>query len=90
MFLLYYFQAHQAVKSTTAVSTVPHSFKDLLERKAEENGLIFLPVPNRTQEAKQVYKFGRSLIYIDRGVVFVQEPNLWTPVSLNNLVERAR
>lgn len=67
------------------------TFKDLVERKAEALGILFMPVPNRYQEAKQVYRFGHLLLYLDRGVIFVQnENNLWVPTSLQSLVELAR
>ena len=69
---------------------VPTSFKDLIEKKAEDNNLVFMPLPNKTWEAKQLYSFGKVQIYIDRGVVFVNENNQWIPVSLNNLVEKAK
>ncbi|CAH1799129.1 unnamed protein product [Owenia fusiformis] len=79
---------------TAGVTTtsVPSSFKDLVEKKAAENGLIFLPIPNRTYEAKQVYKFGNAVMYLDRSVIFVQEMSpipRWVPMSLNALVTRA-
>ena len=70
---------------------MPASYKDLLEKKAAEYGLLFMPIPNRTYEAKQVYKFGKAQIYLDRNVVFIMErEGLWVPVSLNTLAERGR
>lgn len=69
--------------------STPETFKDLVEKRAEENGLLFMPVPNKLYEAKQVYKFGRAFIYIDRGVVFVNEQQHWVPISLSALVDRA-
>ena len=80
---------HQA-RTMGAIPTVPSSFKDLIESKAEENNIVFLPIPNRTHEAKQVYKFGNCNIVIDRGVIFVQEGQLWIPISIQALVIRAK
>ena len=76
---------------TIPSQTAPASFKDLLEKKAQENNFIFVPMPNRTHEAKQLYKFGKVSVYLDRNVVFCQQPNnQWIPVSLNTLVDMAR
>lgn len=66
------------------------SFKELVERRAIDNGLVFIPVPKRFQEAKQVYRFGNVMIYIDRSVVFVQREHGWVPQSLQALVDLAK
>jgi tuftelin-interacting protein 11 len=72
-------------------SSVPINFKDLLERKAEELGVLFMPVPNRSYEAKQIYTFGSLQIYLDRGVIFrLEREGLWVPVSLNTLFDQCR
>lgn len=76
--------------ATAPRTTLPTSFREMVERKAEENNLEFLPVPNRTYEAKQVYRFGRVFIYMDRNVIFLNENGQWMPVSLNTLVDRGR
>lgn len=83
-------QTGPAARSLTASSSVPSSFRELMERRAEENNILFVPVPNRTQEGKQVYRFGRLHIYVDRGVIFALNGSMWSPVSLNSLVEMAR
>jgi tuftelin-interacting protein 11 len=79
-----------AVRSLTASSSVPASFKELMERRAEEHNIVFLPVTNKFHEAKQVYRFGRVQIYVDRGVIFAFTGGLWSPISLNDLVDKAR
>ena len=66
------------------------NFREMLENKAAENQILFMPVPNKTYEAKQVYKFGNVQIYIDRNVVFMMENFLWLPVSINTLLDKAR
>ena len=83
------FQARQAASSGSGAN-IPSNFKDMIEWKAEQNNIIFLPVPNKFHEAKQVYRFGNAQIVIDRGVIFVQEGQLWMPCSLNELVRRAK
>ena len=82
-------QTGPSARSLTASSSVPSSFRELMERRAEENNILFVPVPNRTQEGKQVYRFGRLQIYVDRGVIFALNGSMWSPVSLNSLVEMA-
>ncbi|KAL4232809.1 Tuftelin-interacting protein 11 [Mactra antiquata] len=77
------------VKSTS--STYPASFRELVERKAEENNLVFLPIPGRTHEAKQVYRCGRIMMYFDRSVVFMMDAQgQFTPVSLQKLIDSAK
>jgi len=83
-------QTGPSARSLTASSSVPSSFRELMERRAEENNILFVPVPNRTQEGKQVYRFGRLQIYVDRGVIFALNGSMWSPASLNSLVEMAR
>ncbi|CAF1091177.1 unnamed protein product [Rotaria magnacalcarata] len=73
----------------TTSSTVVSSFKDLVEKKASDHNLLFLPITNRTFEGKQVYQFGNANIYIDKNVIFVYENNQWIPLRLNDLIHRA-
>lgn len=58
--------------------------------QAEENGLLFMPIAGKTQEAKQVYRYGKVQIYLDRNVIFVFENQIWIPVSLQNLIMKAK
>ena len=87
---LLFVQMGPAARSLTASTSMPTNFKDALERRAEENNILFVPVPNKTYEAKQVYRFGRVQIYLDRGVVFHFANGIWSPISLNTLVDIAR
>jgi tuftelin-interacting protein 11 len=73
----------------TSSSTVISSFKDLVEKKASEHNLLFLPITNRTFEGKQVYRFGNANIYIDKNVLFLYENGQWMPLRLNDLVGKA-
>ncbi|WAR09127.1 TFP11-like protein [Mya arenaria] len=76
----------------TSSSTYPASFRELVERKAEENNLIFVPVPGKTHEAKQVYRCGSVLVYFDRSVVFMMDEAMgsYVPVSLQKLIDTAK
>ncbi|KFD61936.1 hypothetical protein M514_07688 [Trichuris suis] len=70
--------------------SMPSSFKDIVERRAAELGIVFLPVPNRYREGKPVYRFGQRFIYIDRNVIFMQQSfDQWIPVSLEQVVSSA-
>jgi tuftelin-interacting protein 11 len=66
------------------------SFKDLIEKRAAEMNLLFLPVQNKFKDNKQIYRFGNLNIYIDRNVVFVLQNGNWMPSSINELVKKAR
>ncbi|XP_023149944.2 tuftelin-interacting protein 11 [Amphiprion ocellaris] len=69
---------------------VPTNFKDLIQTKAEENNIVFMPLVAKRHEGKQLYTFGRIIIYIDRGVVFVQGEKTWVPTSLQSLIDMAK
>lgn len=78
------------VDAMRLTAQVPHGFKELVQMKCEELGLIFIPVPNRYYEGKQVYKCGRVMIYINANVIFLQrDGQMWIPVSLNQLIQAA-
>ncbi|KAF3850889.1 hypothetical protein F7725_012661 [Dissostichus mawsoni] len=77
--------AHRGISSG-----VPTNFKDLIQAKAEENNIVFMPLVAKRHEGKQLYTFGRIVIYIDRGVVFVQGEKTWVPTSLQSLIDMAK
>ncbi|KRY72029.1 Tuftelin-interacting protein 11, partial [Trichinella pseudospiralis] len=69
---------------------LPINMKDILEQKAAEMSLFFLPLSNRFREGKPIYRFGTQTIYIDRNVIFSQESNGdWRPISLGELLTSA-
>lgn len=74
-----------ALSSSSSVST----FKDVIERKATESNILFLPVINKFKDGKQVYRFGNLNIYIDRNVVFMLENGNWVPTSINEIISKA-
>jgi len=70
---------------------VPQGFRDLVQMRCEEQGILFIPVPNRYYEGKQIYRCGSLLIYISSNVIYVQQDaNIWIPVSLIQLLQLAR
>ena len=50
-----------------------------------------MPVSGQKRhEGKLLYNFGRTTIFIDRGVTFVLRPTgQWTPVSIDELIRLA-
>lgn len=68
---------------------VPNGFRDLVQMKCEELGLLFMPVPHRYYEGKQVYKCGNAFIYISANVIYIQRDGMWTPTSLQQMINFA-
>ena len=55
------------------------------------NNILFMPMPGKKWEAKQVYQFGKVHIVIDRGVIMMQQPQgMWAPVSLQTVIDLGR
>ncbi|XP_014665360.1 PREDICTED: tuftelin-interacting protein 11-like [Priapulus caudatus] len=82
---------YEAIMSSSSLSSsvAPSSFRDIVERRAEESGILMMPIPNKTQEGKPVYRFGNVQMYIDKNVLFVNEDGRWGPRSLSRLIELA-
>jgi tuftelin-interacting protein 11 len=57
--------------------------------KCEELGLVFVPMPNKYYEGKQVYRCGRALVYISANVIYIQREGIWIPTSLEKLIQAA-
>ncbi|NP_001087642.2 tuftelin-interacting protein 11 [Xenopus laevis] len=79
-----------AQRGIGAAAAVPMNFKDLIQSKAEEHNIVFMPLIGKRHEGKQLYNFNRIVIYIDRGVVFVQGEKTWVPTSLQSLIDMAK
>eukprot|EP00696_Hemimastix_kukwesjijk_P001717 gnl/Hemi2/12104_TR4131_c0_g1_i1.p1 gnl/Hemi2/12104_TR4131_c0_g1~~gnl/Hemi2/12104_TR4131_c0_g1_i1.p1 ORF type:complete len:415 (-),score=103.50 gnl/Hemi2/12104_TR4131_c0_g1_i1:97-1182(-) len=72
---------------TRASDDIDFTFKEVVEKYAEENEIIFLPKPGALQEGKQVYAFGSRSIYLDKRMVYLMNQGMWKPVSLTELVK---
>lgn len=83
-------KAKASASYSTSTNNLPTRFKDLVEQAAEENGILFVPIPNRRYEGKSVYSFGKCVIYIDHGVVFQSVEGKWKPSSLQELLDVSR
>ena len=67
------------------------SFKDVLVRQAQDNNVIFIPLPGRYHEGKSLFKFGNCTLYIDKNVAYVQvHPNIFNPLPISKLLEMAK
>jgi len=77
-------------EAVRTASQIPQGFKELIQKRCEERGIVFIPLPNRYREGKQIYRCGKIQIYIDRSVVFVSDNGTtWSPTSLNNMLDMA-
>ncbi|XP_012287258.1 tuftelin-interacting protein 11 [Orussus abietinus] len=75
-------------EAVRTASQIPQGFKDLVQKKCEERGILFMPIPNKYREAKQVYKVGNVQAYIDGNVIFVcHNGATWLPTHLNALLD---
>nr|XP_023692876.1 tuftelin-interacting protein 11 [Paramormyrops kingsleyae]XP_023692878.1 tuftelin-interacting protein 11 [Paramormyrops kingsleyae] len=83
-------EAESVAQRAIGAAGLPTNFKDLVQAKAEENNIVFMPLVAKRHEGKQLYTFGRIVIYIDRGVVFVQGEKTWVPTSLQSLIDKAK
>lgn len=84
------FSFQRIAEAVRTASQIPQGFKDLIQKRCEERGILFMPIPNRYREAKQVYKIGNVQAYIDRNVVFVcHNGSTWAPTHLNALLDTA-
>lgn len=79
------------MKSELTVHLLSITSPLMLLFQAEQEDLLYIPLPGKTQEGKQVYRFGKASIYYDHNVVFMQAANgQWLPTSLNTLTEAAK
>ncbi|XP_011299706.1 tuftelin-interacting protein 11 [Fopius arisanus] len=77
-------------EAVRTASQIPQGFKDLVQKKCEERGILFMPIPNRQRDAKQVYKVGNIQAYVDGNVLFVCHNGIsWVPTHLNALLDMA-
>lgn len=77
-------------EAVRTASLIPQGFKDLVAKRCEEKGILFVPVLNKFYEAKQVYRLGSDgvQVYFDRNVIFYSQNNSsWLPISLNRLID---
>ncbi|KHN87809.1 Septin and tuftelin-interacting protein 1 -like protein [Toxocara canis] len=64
------------------------SFKDVVEMRARQAGVVYAPQGNKFYDGKRVFTFGRMSIYLDRNVIFAfnVEAQQWAPIALDHLL----
>ncbi|OQR74422.1 tuftelin-interacting protein 11-like [Tropilaelaps mercedesae] len=82
----------QQARDRFNAGSTPHNlnltFKEILERRASERGVLFMPIPNRKQDGKQIYQLGTDRqLYLDRSVIFVFNGRTWVPTSMESLLD---
>lgn len=65
------------------------NFNQLVEKKANETGLLFQPLGGRSHDSKQLYKLERITFYIDNKVIFVKQSDKWSPKTLAEVLTLA-
>jgi tuftelin-interacting protein 11 len=62
------------------------SFREVVERAAEEHDLLLLPT-KKSHEGKPVFMLGNATVFLEKEVVFCWKDGGWRPVSLDQLLE---
>jgi len=81
------------VKPVPMEEEEPETFKESVEKIAAMNNITFVPNFQRgRQDGKEVYTFGPVSIYFHEANIFYfrVDDNSWQPISLQDLLERAR
>jgi len=69
---------------------IPLTLKSIVQNRCEERGILWLPIPNRFMEAKQVYRCGKLQVYFDRNALLVsQGGGSFTPMSWQEMLQNA-
>jgi tuftelin-interacting protein 11 len=68
----------------------PETFKDLIERRAQQRNEIFMP-KRREMDGKELYILGKLTLFIEKGVCFVSDGSGdWIPTSVTKIFDKAR
>ncbi|EFX79488.1 hypothetical protein DAPPUDRAFT_304466 [Daphnia pulex] len=70
-------------------TVVPHGFRELVEYRCAQQGILCIPLVNRFQAGRPIFRVGNVLCYFDRQVVFVLVNGIWTPVTAQQLLDMA-
>ena len=81
--------SRQFYQQTTTSSSYTTSLKGIIEKKAIDNNLTFLPVSGKFKDGKQVYVFGKLNIYLEGNVVYVLLNGTWRPSSISEILQNA-
>ncbi|KAF7991676.1 hypothetical protein HCN44_010477 [Aphidius gifuensis] len=84
-------QIERLAEVMRSTKQMPEDFKDLVQLKLEERGILFVPITNQYRDSKQVYRVGETLkVYVNGSVLYVcHNGNNFNPSTLQNLLDIA-
>lgn len=87
-----FFTAAAAAVAAGALRAPPQDLRDEVQQIANEYEIVFAPRSGVSSQGKQLYTFGSSTLFMDRGVVFVRTAgqSSFEPISNKELSEMAR
>lgn len=65
------------------------SMREVVERRCQERGIVFVPLPERKHEGRPVYRCGKLNISFNKNVIYVHTERGWMPKSLTTLLDDA-
>ncbi|XP_063872751.1 tuftelin-interacting protein 11-like isoform X1 [Scylla paramamosain] len=65
------------------------SMREVVERRCQERGIVFVPMPDRKHEARPVYRCGKLNVSFNKNIIYVQTERGWMPKSLTTLLDDA-
>ena len=65
------------------------TMRDMVERRCQERGIVFLPIPDRNHEGRPVYRCGNLNVSFNKTIIYVQTERGWMPKSLTTLLDDA-
>jgi tuftelin-interacting protein 11 len=75
-------------------SSLHLDYKEIVSLKCSERGIIFVPMPGKRENGKQVYRIGKLFCYFEKNVCCVSDNpgalQSWMPMSLNVILEKAK
>lgn len=74
--------------SSARVSRESLSMRELVERRCQERGTVFVP-SDRKHEGRPVYRCGKLNVSFNKNIIYVQTERGWMPKSLTTLLDDA-
>lgn len=68
---------------------VPHGIREFVEFRCAQKGILFVPMVNKWQANRPVFRIGNLLCYFDRQVAFVMLNGVWVSVPTQQLLDMA-
>ncbi|KAI6649501.1 Tuftelin-interacting protein 11-like [Oopsacas minuta] len=62
------------------------TFKDLLQKYALRDDILYIPLNKQGPNGNFLYKFGTFTIYIEKNVIFTAKGPSWLPISIDELL----